>query len=64
MFNIEMTSGQGRLISGLSMMDGEDEVLLPPNSRFTVVGLLGPSSDGLLVVQLMEKTALDPIMSF
>ena len=55
MFAIEMTSGRGRVISALSMMDGEEEVLLPPNISFIVIGLLVPSADGLVVVQLKEE---------
>ena len=64
MFTIELTQGRARLVSALSMIAGEDEVLLPPNSRFTVVSVLGPSADGRLDVHLREIKPLDPILSF
>ena len=66
MFTIELTQDRARLVSALSMIAGEDEdeVLLPPNSRFTVVSVLGPSADGRLDVHLREIQPLDPILSF
>lgn len=63
-FIIELSSGRARNISSLSVMRLENEVLLPPNSRFNVDSVMGPSSDGLLTVQLRELQPIDPIMSF
>eukprot|EP01041_Mallomonas_annulata_P014157 gene14157-biopygen7155 len=66
-FIIQLTTGRARMISSLSMFggkDGENEVLLPPNSRFEVEAILGPSADGLLTVQLKEIAPLDPILRF
>ena len=59
MFTIELTQGRARLVSALSMIAGEDA-----NSRFTVVSVLGPSTDGRLDVHLREIKPLDPILSF
>jgi hypothetical protein len=53
MFMIKLTQGRARSIAELSMVAGEDEVILPPNSRFHVECVL-PSNDGLLHVQLTE----------
>jgi hypothetical protein len=39
-FNIELTSGRARGVAGLSMIPSEAEVILPPNSRVTVVSKL------------------------
>eukprot|EP01041_Mallomonas_annulata_P012778 gene12778-biopygen6277 len=64
MFHIELTSGRARMISALSMVEGENEVLLPPNSRFEVEAILGPTSDGLFTVQLKEMEPRDPILQF
>ena len=63
-FNIELTTGRVRDISMLSMIPGECEALLPPNTKFQVVGVLGPSADGLLTVQLEEVPPSDPILNF
>ena len=63
-FNIELTSNRARDISAISMMSNEGEVLLPPNSKFTVMSVFGPSPDGLLTVQLLEIPPTDPIMDF
>ena len=62
-FNIELTTSRARDISKLSMIPRECEALLPPNSRFEVVGLLS-SADGLQQVQLRELPPLDPILLF
>lgn len=58
MFSIELTSGRGRLISAMSMVACEDEVLLPPNSRFVVVSVMGPSVDGRFDVHLRELSTI------
>ena len=44
MFTIEIISGRGRIIPALPMIDGEEEVLLPPNNRFKVVRVLHRSA--------------------
>ena len=62
-FNIELTSGRARGVAGLSMIPSEAEVILPPNSRFTVVSKLA-MDDGLCIVQLKELPPLDPILKF
>eukprot|EP01041_Mallomonas_annulata_P012185 gene12185-biopygen5950 len=64
MFHIELTTGRARMISDLSMVEGENEVLLPPNSRFEVESILGPTADGQLTVQLKEIEPKDPILRF
>ena len=61
---IELTACRARSISDLSMVGNEKEILLPPNSRFEVVAVLGPSADGRLDVQLRELQPLDPILTF
>ncbi len=63
-FIIELTSNRARAISSVSMVDTEAEILLPPNSRFEVVSVLGPSPDGRLDVQLRELPPTDPIVKF
>ena len=63
-FNIELTTSRARDISALSMITSESEVILPPNSKFNAVSVLGPSADGLLTVQLKEVPPTDPILNF
>eukprot|EP01036_Dinobryon_divergens_P042501 gene42501-biopygen34138 len=65
-FNITLTSGRARMISELSMTtgDNENEVLLPPNSRFEVMDVLGPTAAGQLINQLREIASIDPILQF
>eukprot|EP01041_Mallomonas_annulata_P000603 gene603-biopygen289 len=64
MFNIELTTGRARMISELSMLSGENEVLLPPSSRFEVNSVLKPTTDGLLIFHLREIVPIDPILTF
>jgi len=60
-FMITHTSKRARDISRISLVPGEDEVILPPNSRFDVVSVL-VSTDGRVDVYLKEIIPLDPIM--
>ena len=62
-FMITHTSKRARDISRISLVPGEDEIILPPNSRFDVVSVL-VSADGRVDVHLKEITPLDPIMTF
>ena len=39
-FSVKLTSGRAGGVAGLSMIPSEAEVILPPNSRFTVVSKL------------------------
>ena len=63
MFHVDLTSGRGRLIRDHSVLRLEEEVLLPPNSRFRVVGHSRISAVSVMV-QLVEIDALDPILDF
>ena len=62
-FMISHTSKRARDISQISLVPSEDEIILPPNSRFDVVSVL-VSADGRVDVHLKEITPLDPIMTF
>jgi len=44
-------------------MPGEDEILLPPNTRLRVTGR-ADRGHGWSVVQLLEERCLDPILIF
>ena len=63
-FTIFLTTGRARSIAFISAFKNEEEILLPPNSRFKLLSSLGPTSDGLLEVQLEEISPLDPILCF
>ena len=63
LFSIELTSGRARVISMFSLSPREAEVLLPPNSRFIVLGQLD-AGNGLVIVQLKELPSRDPIIDF
>jgi hypothetical protein len=63
LFAIELTTGRARIITKFSLVPSEAEVLLPPNSRFKVVGQLDAGS-GLVVIQLKELSSNDPIIKF
>ncbi len=63
-FIIELTTNRARAISALSMVPTEAEIILPPNARFEVISVLGPSADGRLDVQLRELLPIDPILRF
>jgi hypothetical protein len=63
LFSIELTTGRARIITKFSLVPSEAEVLLPPNSRFKVIGQLD-AGNGLTMVQLKELPSLDPIIDF
>jgi hypothetical protein len=63
LFSIELTSGRARIITKLSLVPSAAEVLLPPNSRFKVLGQLD-AGNGLLTVQLRGLVSVCPIIDF
>jgi hypothetical protein len=63
LFTIELTSGRARQISQYSLVPSEAEVLLPPNCRFKVKGVLN-SGGGLVQIHLEELPCLEPIVDF
>jgi hypothetical protein len=63
LFSIELTTGRARVITKFSLVPSEAEVLLPPNSRFKVLGQLN-AGNGLVIVQLKELPSRDPILDF
>jgi hypothetical protein len=63
LFSIELTTGRARVIAKFSLVPSEAEVLLPPNSRFKVLGQLD-AGNGLVIVQLKELPSRDPIIDF
>jgi hypothetical protein len=60
-FAVELTSGRARGVAGLSMIPSGAEVILPPNSRFTVVSKLA-TEDELCIVQLKELPPLNSVL--
>jgi len=62
-FHITLTTNRARSIRHLSVMPGEDEILLPPNTRLRVTGR-ADRGHGWSVVQLLEERCLDPILIF
>jgi len=62
-FHITLTTNRARSIRHLSVMPGEEEILLPPNSRLRVTGK-ADRGHGWTVVQLLEERCLDPILVF
>lgn len=58
LFQITLNSDNARVIMGFSSVKGSDEVLLPPQSTFTVTSTEGPNEDGLYIVNLAEVTVL------
>ena len=63
MFHIELTTGRGRLIQKYSQIKREQEVLLPPGSRFIVLGVASLGND-LFMVHLRELPPSEVILSF
>jgi hypothetical protein len=59
-FVIELTQNQARDITQYSLVGSEDEVVLPPGCRFTVLGVL-PQRD-LTIIQLREVPSKEWIM--
>jgi hypothetical protein len=62
LFSIQLTCGRARDISQFSLHPDEKEIVLPPNSRFVVTGVL-PQGD-LTLVNMTELSPLDPILEF
>ena len=62
LFMIELTCGRARDISHYSAHPEEKEVILPPNSRFVVTGVL-PQGE-LAIVNMREVSPLDSILDF
>jgi hypothetical protein len=63
LFSIELTTGRARVITKFSLAPSEAEVLLPPNSRFSVLGQLD-AGNGLIIITLKELPSRDPIIDF
>ena len=63
LFIIALTQGRARWIADVSMVETEDEVLLPPNTRVRVDSTLD-AGNGLVLVGLTELEPLDPILLF
>ena len=60
-FAVTLTTGRARNISQFSTMPNEEEVLLSPNSRFTVSSVTPMEGHGFFV-QLREVSPVDPIL--
>eukprot|EP01046_Picozoa_sp_COSAG06_P001656 COSAG06_NODE_56_length_27627_cov_106.527136_9_plen_268_part_00 len=52
-FSIALTQGQARDITRYSMIEAEDEVLLPPGCKFKVESLMD-AGNGLTIIQIKE----------
>jgi hypothetical protein len=63
LFSIELTTGRARSVTKFSLVPSEAEVLLPPNSRFVVLGQLD-AGNGLIIITLKELPSRDPIVVF
>jgi hypothetical protein len=63
LLSIELTTKSGRDISKYSFTPDEREVLLPPNTRFKVTGLLD-LGNSLTMIHLRELVPADPIVRF
>lgn len=64
-FSIELHKEQNRArsIKQFSLVKSEDEIILPPNSRFEVISHLRAGS-GLVIIHLKELPSMDPILPF
>ncbi len=63
LFNIQQEHHRGRSIAAFSVYPEEKEVLLPPNTPFTVLGTLD-AGNGLKIINLLEEKSDDPILDF
>lgn len=62
-FSVELTTNRARIISQFCMNATDKEIILPPNTRFLVLGK--EHSDGLVsAVDLKELPSMDPILDF
>ena len=62
-FIIELTTTRAREVSQYTFYPNEQEVILPPNSRFLVVSKVD-LGNGLIQIHLKELPPLDPILVF
>jgi hypothetical protein len=63
LFTIELTSNRGRDICAYSAIPREQEMLLPPNTKFRVKSTFAAGA-GLNMIQVVEITATDPVVVF
>ena len=63
LFSIELTTPRARMIQRYSLLPSEQEVLLPPNSMFEIVGVLD-AGNGMALIQMREVAPRDPILIF
>ena len=61
-FTIKLTTGRARRIMNFSLLENEEEVLLPPNAMFKVYSVTNLGCSAL--VQLDEISPVDPILDF
>ena len=61
-FTIKLTTGRARRIMRFSLLENEEEVLLPPNAMFRVYSVANWGN--LALVQLDEIPPVDPILGF
>jgi surface protein len=63
LFTIELTSSRGRDVCAYSAVQRENEVLLPPNTKFRVTSMFDPGH-GLKMIQVVEIPPTDPVVIF
>jgi hypothetical protein len=61
LFTIELSSNRGRDVCAYSAIPREQEVLLPPNTKFKVRSTFAAGA-GLNMIQLVEISATDPVI--
>ena len=63
LFAIELKTYRGRVINDYVQISEEQEVILPPNTMFTVMSVLN-MGEGLHMIQLREEIPRDPIIPY
>ena len=64
LFVIEITSYRGRVVTEYGKLsEAEEEVILPPNTVFTAMGVLN-LGEGLYMIHLKEEVPIDPIIPY
>ena len=63
LFHVELTSDRARSISEYSFHPDENEVLIPMNTPFEVLGVLN-AGNGLTIINLKELPVTDPVFEF
>ena len=63
LFVIELTTYRGRVVTEYVKLSEEEEVILPPNTVFTVMGVLN-LGEGLYMIHLKEELPIDPIIPY